>query len=708
MTQPKVLIFDKKADWYAAELASRCPGFDFHAASDEESALAKAADTEILIGLAPLIPPKVIAGCTRLQWIQALTTGIDNLAGMAEIGPDVAITNCRGIHGRQMSELAILLMMALARRFPAILANQKEAAWERWEQPVLAGRTICLLGLGAIAETLAGVCNAFGMTVTGVSDSRSSMPGLARIYRRDELPRAAAEADFMVVLIPLSSNTRNIVDADVLAAMKPDAFIINMARGGVVNEAALIEALDARNDRRRRSRRLRDRAAARRQPVLETEGRDRHASYRRPVGPLPYRCDAGGRRQSAGLRKERQARLAEPAGPGSRPMSNSPISRGEMERRWTATRAAMEEHGIDALVTQAREDWCGGYVRWLTDIPANNGYPRTVVVFPDRPMTVIEMGAFDTDILPDPDLQDSAGVGRVLGTPSFVSVNYTIDYDTKLLIGVLKDAGARRVGLLAPEALPHSIMKGLAESGFETVDMSDPIDRVKAIKSEEEKALIRRTAELQDKVFAEVCDFIAPGRTDRDVAAHAEAAARQFGSDQGILLGLSAPLGSPSRFKNRPFQSRPIQDGDHMSLLIEVNGPGGLYLEIARTMVLGKADDHLLEAFDHVRAAQDHTLSLMKPGAAPSDIAAAHDRWMEERGLPPETRLYAHGQGCDMVERPLLRRDETMPIAEDMHFAVHPGFDDGRVFAVICDNYLIGPEGPGDCLHQTEKRIFEL
>ncbi|SDJ31372.1 M24 family metallopeptidase [Aliiruegeria lutimaris] len=388
-------------------------------------------------------------------------------------------------------------------------------------------------------------------------------------------------------------------------------------------------------------------------------------------------------------------------------MSNSPISNAEMERRWSVTRGVMEALGIDALIYQAREDWIVGYVRWLTDVPANNGYPRTVTFFPDRPMVVVEMGAFGTDRATDPAYPATRGVGRVLGTPSFHSIGYTVDYDSELVIAALRDSGARRVGTLCPQALPHGLMRAL-EAGFDMVDATDALDIAKAPKSAEEIALIREIALLQDKVFAEVCDFIRPGITDRDVAAHAEAVGRRLGSDQGIYLGLSAPMGTPSRFLNRPFQTREIATGDHMSLLIEINGPGGLYLEIARTMVLGKADAHLLKAFENVKAAQEHTLSLMKPGAEPAAIAAAHDAWMEAHGLPLETRLYAHGQGCEMVERPLIRRDETMPLAEDMCLAVHPGYDDGRVFAVICDNYLITGDGVSDCLHKTEKKVFEL
>ena len=133
-----------------------------------------------------------------------------------------------------------------------------------------------------------------------------------------------------------------------------------------------------------------------------------------------------------------------------------------------------------------------------------------------------------------------------------------------------------------------------------------------------------------------------------------------------------------------------------------------MYTEIARTIVLGRASNELKDGFESVRQAQDYTLSLMKPGAIPADIHAAHDAYMKQRGLPPELRLYAHGQGYDMVERPLIRSDETMPIAANMNFAVHPGYETPSIFAVICDNYIIGEDGPGECLHGTAKQVFEL
>jgi Xaa-Pro aminopeptidase len=125
-------------------------------------------------------------------------------------------------------------------------------------------------------------------------------------------------------------------------------------------------------------------------------------------------------------------------------------------------------------------------------------------------------------------------------------------------------------------------------------------------------------------------------------------------------------------------------------------------------MVFGKATQQLLDGFAAMKAARDHTLSLIRPGALCRDIAAAHDEYMRSRNFPPELRLYCHGQCYDLVERPLVRADETLSLAENMNLAVHPGYETDAVWAVICDNYVVEANGPSECLHRTEKKVFEL
>jgi Xaa-Pro aminopeptidase len=386
------------------------------------------------------------------------------------------------------------------------------------------------------------------------------------------------------------------------------------------------------------------------------------------------------------------------------------ISQVELNRRWNAVRQVMKQRGIDAVVMQNTNDWLGGYVKWFTDLPANNGYPRTVVFHANAPMSVVEMGPSNIRRTFASDEMLHRGVGEMLHTPSFTSIGYTDRDDAQLVIDALRRHSTRSIGLITPGALPYAFVSALKEAfaAATFADVTPDIDVIKAIKSEEEIALIRQTARLQDEVFAEVLKEIRPGLRDIDVTSIAQRKGQMLGSEQGIFLGGSAPVGIRSPFVPRYMQGRRLEKGDHLSLLIEINGPGGFYTEIARTVVLGKASSELKDAFAAVKAAQDYSLSIMKPGTAVREIFARHNAYMTGKDMPAETRLYAHGQGYDMVERPLFRQDDDMTLQEGMCLAVHPGYETPSLFAVICDNYMIETSGPGQCLHKTEKMLFEI
>jgi Xaa-Pro aminopeptidase len=387
------------------------------------------------------------------------------------------------------------------------------------------------------------------------------------------------------------------------------------------------------------------------------------------------------------------------------------ISDAELERRWTALRREMAARNIEALVVQSSNDWMGGYVKWLTDIPATNGYPRSVVLHRDEPMTVVGMGPLGArqDFSGHDPIQ--RGTGLWLGSPAFLSVCYTHHDEGKLVAADLLRRGYRRIGLVGAGGMAHGFVATIQtalDGKLEILDATDWVDAIKTIKSPEEQKLLRASAELQDKVFARVLSEIRPGMRDIDVTALAQYTGQILGSEQGIFLGGSAPTGQRANFLSRYMQGRTLEKGDHLTLLIEVNGPGGFFTEIARTVVLGRVSNELREGFAAMREAQEHTLSLLQPGAACAAIAASHNDYMRAHGLPIERRLYAHSQGYDMVERPLIRHDETMTLAAGTCLAVHPGYETETMFAVICDNYIVSEAGAGACLHKTEKKIFEL
>ena len=391
---------------------------------------------------------------------------------------------------------------------------------------------------------------------------------------------------------------------------------------------------------------------------------------------------------------------------------NTAISTAELQRRWAAVRAAMAEHRIDVLLMQANNDFMGGYVKYLTDVPATNGYPVTVIFPHDERMTVIGQGPFGAvrELPPEGDGL-RRGTARFMGTPSYASAHYTAEYDAALAERVLARYAGGTVGLLGTAAMSFALVDYLKRgklSKAKFVDASDMVDRIKSVKSEEELTLIRRTAARQDAAMDAVFKAIRPGMRDLEVAAIAEQLGHSLGSEQGLFLCSSAPVGVSEMFGNRHLQNRVIQRGDQYTLLVENNGAGGFYAELGRTCVLGRAPQEMKDEFAFVLEAQKFVLDLLRPGASCKDIFEAYNAFMRRNGRPEEKRLHCHGQGYDMVERPLIRFDETMPIEKNMNIVVHPTYVTARTFSWVCDNFLIGENGVSEKLHKFPQKIFEL
>lgn len=410
------------------------------------------------------------------------------------------------------------------------------------------------------------------------------------------------------------------------------------------------------------------------------------------------------------MRNESQAGLATGAPtPSATERKVSKISIVELERRWKLVRDYLIERGLDALVTQNARDFTGGYVKWFTDVPAY--YPRTVIFHASDRMTIVEHGPAGQRRTVNGNDSENPGVVEIITTSAFPSVEFTQKYDAEAVCDELNRRGYRKIGLVGARGMPHGFVATLEEQLSGKTEISDEtnfIDREKAVKSAEEIAMIRRAAEMQDIVFGKVLSHIKPGRRDLEVTALAQYQGQLLGSEQGIFLGMSTRVGQPSFFAQRHFQGRTLSPGDHMSLLVENNGPGGFYTELSRTIVLGKASQELLEGFEIVKDVQQHTLKRIKPGASCREIFLAHNEFMKRKGVPPESRIYAHSQGYDLVERPLVRSDESMSIQKGMNMSVHPSYATPSMYAHVCDNYLVEEDSVSECLHKTPQKIFEL
>ena len=228
---------------YEKYLKPRHPELSITTVGTRDEALALAPDADILMAFGPQVRTDFFRHTPKLKWVHSLGTGTDGISDSPFLGKDVIVTATRGIHGAPISELAFLQMLAFARDFRRIERQREAKRWERHPGMLLAEKTVGIVGVGAIAEGLSLRCKAFGMRVVGISRTNRAIAGFDKIYSRAEIARAAAELDYVVLLVPLQDDTRNIVDARVLAAMRPTAFLINLARGGVLDEVALIAAL---------------------------------------------------------------------------------------------------------------------------------------------------------------------------------------------------------------------------------------------------------------------------------------------------------------------------------------------------------------------------------------------------------------------------------------------------------------------------------
>jgi len=410
---------------------------------------------------------------------------------------------------------------------------------------------------------------------------------------------------------------------------------------------------------------------------------------------------------------------------------NTPISTVELERRWRLVRAAMAREKIDVLLMQNNNDHMGGYVRYFTDMPATNGYPNTVVFPRNDAMTIVCQGPFggneptaQADMIGTITAQKAGdasfdlkggpsqwrGVKQILTTPSYASAHYTKDYDPELAAKALKPFATGTIGYVGTYQMSYALLdyvkRAFPKARF--VDASELVDRIKVIKSAEEMELVKRAALMQDGAMRAAFAAVKPGMRDIEVAAVAQHYSQCHGSENGIYLCASMPLGTPSKFANRHVQNRVIQKGDQIALLVEDNGPGGMYTELGRSCVVGKVPQAMKDELAFCKEARRLTLDLLKPGTPCKDVWDTFNDFMRKNGRPAEARLYCHGQGYDLVERPLVRDDEPMAIEKDMNIVVHPTYIHTGYLNWLCDNYLIGGNGPGDRLHQFPEEIVEV
>ncbi len=240
-------LFDfSRAMWEAA--AARSPdigaGHEVSIGVTPADFLVAMREAEALVTDASVIKALFPCPAPNLKLIFLTNAGLDKLAPFDWLPPGVALMNNRGVHAAKAGEFAIMSILMLANRIPAIVTNQRKGVWHKQWGSVLAGRNLTVVGLGTLGGAAAEQAARFGMRVTGVRAHPAPHPACGRVVGTDAIEEALPEADFLVLACPLTPATRGLLSRQRLECLPPGAGVVNIGRGELLDQDALCDLLD--------------------------------------------------------------------------------------------------------------------------------------------------------------------------------------------------------------------------------------------------------------------------------------------------------------------------------------------------------------------------------------------------------------------------------------------------------------------------------
>ena len=238
-----ILVLARDAAEYGPRLEPlRAEGVQITLAGTVEAARAAASGQPVLLGEPDLVAA-VLDDLPDVRWVQSTWAGVTPLIGHPR--RDYHLTGVKGVFGAQMAEYVLGYLLAYRLRLLERLGRQAQRDW--WPEPsaTLAGRTLGILGTGSIGAAIARRARVFDLAVIGLSRSGRPQPAFDRVWPTAQLNDFLPRADFVVSVLPDTPDTRGLLSAQAIAAMRPGAYFINVGRGSVVDETALAEALDA-------------------------------------------------------------------------------------------------------------------------------------------------------------------------------------------------------------------------------------------------------------------------------------------------------------------------------------------------------------------------------------------------------------------------------------------------------------------------------
>lgn len=196
---------------------------------------------EVLLAMA--VPAGLLPTMQKLRWAQAMTAGVEGWLALPDLPESLALTCARGTHAESMPENIIGAILHVAKPFALAAENQKQSKWVHTVAQPVHGKTLGILGLGAVGQEVARIASALGMRVIGTKRRPAPMPHVADVMPSSRTDEVLAQSDFVLLLLPATPETDNLIDAARLAKMKPDAWLLNFGRGHLIRDEDLVRAV---------------------------------------------------------------------------------------------------------------------------------------------------------------------------------------------------------------------------------------------------------------------------------------------------------------------------------------------------------------------------------------------------------------------------------------------------------------------------------
>lgn len=240
-----ICVHGSGADYWTSLITQNCSDVEVVSKQQLDVNAARRTDVRALIGWR--FPPELLAELPDLRWIQFISVGVDELGDHPQTSTDVIVTNTKGLYGDSVADYVFWSLLTLTRKFDVITRNQSKRRWQQVSGPALRNKTIGIYGVGSIGGAVAQRARAFEMKTVGIVSDNAKEKQLTCVddtLTQRDLHKAIGEFDAFVICVPLTRATQGIVSASLIAKMKPSAYLINTARSGVADEAAIAAALE--------------------------------------------------------------------------------------------------------------------------------------------------------------------------------------------------------------------------------------------------------------------------------------------------------------------------------------------------------------------------------------------------------------------------------------------------------------------------------